>query len=215
MERLKGLLAAGIFVVVISFLSVLSAANFEVNPAGAGQVEISYPEGSMTLSGTTPKAEFSLPSGEGLKASYNPDQGRLDLSATAGQPNVLFPTMGITILSGQNLWVLVDERGRPVEIGLPCPNPDGLVIYFPDGSYLTVPACYLITIKYLADGTFQLTFNQTPGCETRNLIYYTDAKGKMRSFGYGETLNIAGYMALPDWRLESPVERGAASPPIM
>lgn len=205
---MRSLLVSLSFVAVTLFFAfTLSAANVEVNPAGAGKVQV----GSNTLSGGNTSANQSLPTGESWKASYTPGTNRLDFKINNGQPNLLFPTLGITPKPGQNFWVILDDKGRPVEIGVPCENPDGLLIFLPDGSTLNIPEGVAIQIKYLADGTAQFYFTRI--CTKCNKsITYTDATGKVTTLHCGETINIAGFGSLPDWRKKG-AERGAASPP--
>ena len=200
----------GFAAVTFLFVFTLSAANVEVNLTGPGKVQI----GAVTLSGSNTSVSQNLPTGESWKTNYTPGTNRLDFKISSGQPNLLFPTLGLTPLAGQNFWVVLDEKGRPTQIGLPLPNPDGLIVYFPDGSHLSLPAGVEIRIKYLADGSMQIYFlciNE----KNHKRFPYTDAIGKVSMFRCGETFNIPGYQGLPNWRLMSPIEKGAASPPVM
>lgn len=208
MKRIRSLLVSlGFAAGILLFAFTLSAANVEVNPAGPGKVQV----GSNTLSESNPSVDKNLPTGESWKTSYTPDTNRLDFKINNGQPNFLFPTLGITPKTGQNFWVTLDEKSGLTEIGLPYPNPDGLIIYFPDGSTLNIPEGVSVQIKYLADGTAQVFFTQI-GKERSKVIRYFDANGKMTILHCGESINVAGFSALPDWRKKGP-ERGAASPP--
>jgi len=211
MKRKRDLLVVLSFTAVtFLFALTLSGANVEVNTAGTGKVQI----GTSILSGSNASVTENLPTGESWKTNYTPDTNRLDFKISSGQPNLLFPSLGITPVAGQNFWVVLDEKGRPTQIGLPLPNPDGLIVYFPNGSYLSLLGGLELRIKYLADGTMQVYFLYINEKSDKQ-IPYTDAKGKVSIFRCGETLNIAGYQGLPNWKLTMPVEKGAASPPVM
>ena len=203
-EKLVSLLLCLFFVGV----GVAQAVEVQVSPVRSGEVRLTLPGGETVLSEAKKAVEITMPTGEKWQVDYYPIKNSLLVTGIKGKVNFLFPVVKVTVSSGEQTSLLMDEKGQLREVVLfPESLPSPLTITFPDGSLITLSPGARISLLYLADGTLRIVL-------VSGKANFTDKDGKTREMKVGEMIVLKGFGPFPDWRVSGVTETRPTSPAI-
>ena len=192
------------------FVSVgaAQAIEVEVSPAGSGEVRLTLPGGETVLSEARKAVEITMPTGEKWQVDYYPVKNNLLVTGLKGKVAFLFPVVKVTVSSGEQASLLMDEKGQLREVILfPESIFSPLTITFPDGSFITLGPGASISFVYLADGTLRIVL-------VSGKANFTDKDGKTREIKVGDTIVLKGFGPFPDWRVAGVTETRPTSPAV-
>jgi hypothetical protein len=193
-----------IFVFLLGLFLVVSSVYAEINlGTGKGQLTVKAAGKSTTLNQSAPEATVADIKGGSLAIKYDAAEDVANLAST-GNTTVTY-----------SIAKLFLDNGESAEVGATGPygsfyiantsTENSIVVVFPDGAKIVMPANAEVSLTELADGNFHLKVLE-------GTIEYIDPKGNSRMLNSNSApVLVQGFGTVPGWRSTEPT-RNPATP---
>ncbi|MFH1664976.1 MAG: hypothetical protein ABIA77_02395 [Candidatus Omnitrophota bacterium] len=194
-------------VICLSVALCASTAFAEINVSAVdGKIEVMSADGKVILDEGNPTATVTDTNGAKVNVTYDAETKGVTVNAESGSSSVTVGIAKVYMEQGQQLGLTVDEGTRNLTITNTATGGGPIVVVFPDGSKVSIPAGAGISLTMLADGNYDMKV-------TSGTVEYTDPEGNKRSLtGDSPVIIVQGFTTVPGWRTSEEETMSPATP---